>query len=268
MLNGLVLRTLGPGRYEAPHVEGHGGGRSVFGAQLLAQMVVAASQELEGKPLTSLHAVFARPAELTKPVFIDVDVLHQGRSAGSATISVHQGGPVAARGVALTLAPQRDLVHHSTAPPPLGRPADATPINSTLLDMEVRVVGGADLADLRGGDPPELHLWIRTPAGPDGPVAAKAMLAYASEPFFVAAALRPHEGISQAMVYTTFTPAVVSHSMAFHDASFQASDWLLFAIASPQVAAGRVFGRADVFTERGAFVASVWQENLLRPLPA
>jgi acyl-CoA thioesterase-2 len=128
-------------------------------------------------------------------------------------------------------------------------------------------VGGVDLSDLGGGHPPELHLWVRAPAAPDDLITAQAMLAYASEVYFVATALRPHEGISQAMVFSTFTPAVLSHGLAFHDTTFQASDWLLFVLSSPHTATGRIFGQADVFTEQGVLVASAWQENLLRPLP-
>jgi acyl-CoA thioesterase-2 len=266
MLKGLKLEVLGPGRYEAPHVDGLGNGFLVFGGQLLAQMVIAAGTELVGKPLTSLHAVFARPGRLEAPLYIDVEVLQAGRNAGSARVTVHQGAPLCVQALVLAMAPQPEIGRHSDRAPEVGRPEDATLLEVRLADVEARVVDGVDLGDLRGGNPPELHVWMRVPDAPPGPLVAQAMLAYCSEMFFVATALRPHEGVSQAKAYSTFAPAVVSHAVAFHDGSFDASDWLLFAFSSPHTAAGRVFGRADVFSEAGVLLASVWQENLLRPV--
>ena len=77
---------------------------------------------------------------------------------------------------------------------------------------------------------------------------------------------RPHDGVSQASLFTELTPAVLSHGIAFHDHSVRVTDWLLFAFTSPHLEAGRVFGRGDVFTRTGHLVASMWQENLLRPV--
>jgi acyl-CoA thioesterase-2 len=266
MIEGLQLQPLGPGRFRAPHVAGHGNGTFVFGGQMLAQMVIAAGSTPEIRPLTSLHAVFARPGLLDQPLFIDVDVLRDGRNAINSTVTVHQGGPPCVRGLALALAPQPEVGSHALPIPPIGGPGDAETMDVRMVGVEARIAGGVDLNDLNGGNPPEVHLWMRVPDAPPDPLVAQAMLAYCTEPFFVATALRPHEGVSQTKSYSLFTPAVTSHGVAFHDRAFRASDWLLFALSSPHSGQGRVFGRADVFNQAGELVASAWQENLLRPI--
>jgi acyl-CoA thioesterase-2 len=266
MLEGLTLEPLAPGQYRAPHVERHGNGWLVFGGQMLAQMVVAAGSTPDVKPLTSFHAVFARPGQLDQPLLIDVDVIANGRNARSAAVTVHQGGPPCVRGLALALTPQPEVGAHALPTPRTDGPDDAEPLPVKLSGVEVRIADGVDLSDPAGGHPPEVHLWMRVPEAPPDPIVAQAMLAYCSEPFFAATGLRPHENMSQAHFYVTIAPAVTSHGVAFHDRSFRASDWLLFAFSSPHTSQGRVFGRADVFDEDGQSVASVWQENLLRPV--
>ena len=128
MLEGLQLQRLGPGRFRAPHVDGHGNGSLVFGGQILAQMVIAAGSTPGIRPLTSLHAVFARPSQLDEPLFIDVDILSDGRNATSSTVTVHQGGPPCVRGLALALAPQPEVGFNALPLPRIGGPGDAVPL--------------------------------------------------------------------------------------------------------------------------------------------
>jgi len=97
------------------------------------------------------------------------------------------------------------------------------------------------------------------------PNAAKAMVAFAGESYFVGTALRPHDGVSQSQSFRRFVPAVVSHGVAYHDSPV-AGEWWLYVLTVPQLANGRLFGRGDVFAEDGRLVASIWQENLMRPV--
>ena len=92
------------------------------------------------------------------------------------------------------------------------------------------------------------------------------MIAYCSEMYFVGTAFRPHEGVSTADAFSSYTPAVVSHSLSFHDPSVSSSEWLLYVFSSPHMAQGRIFGRGDIYTVDGHLVASITQENLLRPI--
>ena len=55
----LELEPVGEGRYRARNFE-TGYGSVVYGGQLLAQAIVAASTIDDGKVLKSIHTVFAR----------------------------------------------------------------------------------------------------------------------------------------------------------------------------------------------------------------
>lgn len=256
----LQLARTDEHRFVAPHVEGPGVGGNVFGGQLLAQLVVAAHAALDGRTLTSLQSVFARGVRDDAPILIDVEPIAGGRSAGSARLVLHQGGPPCGEAIALALEPQAIEPTHTTQPAS-GAPGGATPIESALRDVEVRIEEG-DLGE--GAGRPDPVLWLRAEAAEAGPTEAKAMLAYASEPWFVAAALRRHDGWSQAQAFDRYTPAVVSHSLWFHEHAALAG-WWRFGLTTPSFGASRVFGRADVHSTDGHLVASVAQENLVRP---
>src|SRR5206468_2909307 len=111
---------------------------------------------------------------------------------------------------------------------------------------------------------PAVAVWARSKVPIDGVTAGQAMLAYASEPSFFGTALLAHAGYAQSQAGRTLVPAVVSHSLAFHDAAVGRGGWWALAVSSPHLAHGRAFGRADVFDEGGTLLASVTQENLVR----
>ena len=56
------------------------GGNVVFGGQLLAQTIVAASLHAPGKFVKTVHTVFARGGSLDAGLDINVDVMHSGRA--------------------------------------------------------------------------------------------------------------------------------------------------------------------------------------------
>lgn len=239
---------------------GPNAGGNVFGGQLLAQLTMAAATTLGDRPLGSLQGVFARAARTDRPLLIDVEPIHTGRSAASVRLTLHQDGPVCAEATALALTPQATEPAHAATGPAGPR---GEPIDSALADVEVRIEEG-DLGPAAGE--PDPAIWLRTRAAEAGPHEAKAMLAYASEPWFVAAALRRHDGWSQDQAFDRYAPAVVSHSLWFHEHD-DLGGWWRFGLTTPHVAGGRVFGRADVHAADGRLLASVSQENLLRPLP-
>src|SRR3954447_8780803 len=97
--------------------EGHG---VVFGGQLLAQTVVAGASSMPDKEVKSLHTVFARGASMSAPLEIDVEVLHQGRALGSASVTIHQGDRICTRSTVLLQAPDPDLIRHQPTMPEVG----------------------------------------------------------------------------------------------------------------------------------------------------
>jgi acyl-CoA thioesterase len=242
--------------------EGHG---VVFGGQLLAQAIVAASSALPDKQVKSLHTVFARSAAVDQPLDVEVEVLHQGRALGSASVTVRQGDRVCTRSTALLHAPDPDLIRHQPPMPDAGAPDDLER-RPTPSWWDTRIVGEVDIADPALVGPAELGVWTRFPDAPDDPTVAQALLAYASDGFLIATAMRPHEGVGQSLAHVTISTTVLSHTLTFHE-PFDAGRWLLLWHESPYAGRGRSYGTADVFTEDGHLVASYVQENMIRDFP-
>jgi acyl-CoA thioesterase len=260
----LQVRRLDDRRFEGNHATSIGG-RVVFGGQLLAQMVMAAAGSVPDKSVKSLQAVFVRAASLERPVFLDVEVMHSGRLYSSTTVSVHQDDRLCARALVLLDTADVELARHAAPFPELGGPDSAGPLQPARGGAELRVVGGVDLNDPDDVGPPELAVWTRFPDAPVDDAINRALLAFASEPLFFAAALRPHAGLSQASVYSEIIPAVITHSIYFH-APIRASSWMLLQLTSPHVGRGRIYGYGSVFDVDGQLVASANQENQLRPV--
>jgi acyl-CoA thioesterase II len=114
--------------------------------------------------------------------------------------------------------------------------------------------------------PPELYVWSRFSQVPAGLAASQALLAFASDGFLIATAMRPHPGVGQALAHVTISTSVVAQTISFHE-PFDAGGWLLLAHRSPYAGRGRSYGEADVFSEDGRLVASYTQENIIRHMP-
>ena len=266
----LTLEETGEHRYVAPH-EGDGGGRDVvFGGQMLAQVIVAATQSTPGKKVKSLQAVFARAASFTAPLEIDVDPVHVGRVFATQSVTVHQGDRNCVKAIALLDVAEPDLINHAPSRPDVAGPDECAPAPGYLVypGAEVRVVDDVDLlhADAPVG-PAELHLWTRLPGLPLDLTTSQAVLSWATDGYLIATAMRPHAGIGQEQAHRTISTGVISEALTFHQ-DFDAGEWLLMALESPYAGGGRTYGRAHVFTEAGALVASFAQENIVRGMAA
>lgn len=269
MINLLALEDLGDGRFRAPHGD-IAVGANVFGGQILAQLAYAAQQTLGDVPLTSMHAVFPRPALVAAPLYIDVATIRRGRNATMLQATLHQGEEPCVTALCTGIVAQVDVeaqhaVSYTDCPPPDAAKA----MSPGPMGLEVRVVDG-DLDDPKGNHPASIDLWIRVPvAGAADPASLRALIAFAGEIWFAGTALRPVEGRSQANLMSELIPAVLSHTLAFHTVSPAIGEWLLFRVESPVLRAGRVYGQAMVFDQAGALLASIGQENLLRtPRPS
>lgn len=263
LLDVLSLTDVGGGRYRADSLdEGHG---VVFGGQLLAQSLVAAAASMPDKEVKSLHTVFARGAATGTPLDIEVEVLHQGRALGSASVTVRQGERVCTRSTALLHAPDPDLIRHEPTMPAAGDP-ESLPKRPTASWWDVRIVDDVDISDPALVGPAELGVWTRFPDAPDDPTTSQALLAYASDGFLIGTAMRPHEGVGQAQAHVSISTTVLSHTLTFHE-PLDARHWLLLWHEAPYAGRGRGYGRADVFDADGHLVASFVQENMIRDFP-
>ena len=137
--------------------------------------------------------------------------------------------------------------------PDVAGPADAPPTeqgNLVYPGSEVRIVDGVDLWSIDAPTgPAETFLWTKAPPLPDDPSVHRAVLAWATDGFLIATALRPHEGLNQDDAHRGLSTGVVGHTIVFHE-PFRADEWLLLAHRSTYAGRGRTFGHADVFTAR------------------
>jgi len=258
----LALEPAGEGAWRASSIE-FAGGPVVFGGQLLAQSIIAGAAVDPAKELKSIHTVFARGASLAAPLEIGVDVMQNGRTFASASVSVTQGERLCSRSLVLLHAPDPDLITYQTDRPAAMSPEDAVASPHGPGYFEVRTVGGVDIGDPDAVGPPELDVWTRFVGAPDDPTINQALLAFASDGFLIGTAMRPHAGVGQSLAHRSIDTNVITHTLTFH-APVSAGSWMLLRHESPAAGRGRSYGRAHVYSEDGTLVASFVQENMIR----
>jgi acyl-CoA thioesterase II len=261
----LELEPTGEGRFRGQNFAAGMGG-VVFGGQLLAQTIVAASTIDPSKDVKSVHTIFARGGSPEAPLDIEVDAMHVGRALASATVTMRQGERLCTRSLVLLSAPEPDLIRHAVDAPDVGTPEDAVPSAGEGDFWEVRVVGGVSLSDPEAVGPPELFVWTRFVGAEGAGITGQALLAYATDGFLIGTAMRPHKGIGQAMSHVSISTSVLAHTLTFHE-PVEAGQWYLLAHESPYAGRGRSHGRANVFSADGRLVASFVQENMIRSFP-
>jgi len=265
LLQVLDLEPVGDGHFKATNFD-TGFGGVVFGGQLLAQTIVAASTVDADKEIKSVHTVFARGGALDQPLDIEVEAMHVGRALASATVTVRQGARLCTRSLVLLIAVEPDLIRHGSEAPRAGLPGEAPRSGGPESFWEIRVVDGVDIADPEAVGPAELLVWSRFPGAESTGVTGQALLAYATDGFLIGTAMRPHAGIGQSMSHRSISTSVLSHTLTFHE-PIDAASWHLLAHESPYAGRGRSYGRANVFTEDGRLVASFVQDNMVRAFP-
>jgi acyl-CoA thioesterase-2 len=232
----------------------------VFGGQILAQIVAAAAAATPEKAVKSIHVLFPREGDTSKPMRYQVTKLQDGRTFGSTEIVAKQGDKVISAAL-VSMHVGEDGLHRSDDAPDVGPPEEATLVDLGMVPWESRLVGDVDLTD-RAASPPRLDWWMRAAPVTDDRSVHQALLAHATDLTLIGTALRPFEGISQADSTVSLHTAVTSHTVWFHQ-PFRVDAWLQLSQHSPVVAGGRSYGRGDVFAD-GEVVASFAQEAMVR----
>ncbi len=249
----------------------------IYGGQVLAQSVVAASRTVEeDRPIHSMHGYFILPGDLQAPVVYFVDRLRDGGSFATRRVTGIQHGR-AIFNMSASFHKHEDGVEHQTPMPDVPGPDDLTPEVDLLRDMSdripehLRAILTQDRPlDIRPVDPvdpfeptprpPVRYVWIRALGRVAEPLHHRAILAYASDYGLIGSALQPH-GITfrndRVMV------ASLDHAIWYHR-PVNVDEWLLFATESPATAGARGFARGAFYTRDGVLVASVAQEGLVR----
>jgi len=188
------------------HLEYH----RVFGGQLLAQFIRAASLSCPEKAVKSLHAVFPREGRADEPVDYEVIRHHEGRSFATLSIVATQSkGPIGTASVSLHVTEDGPALQSAEPVGPVPGPEHEVPLD--LIPWQTRA---ADDLNATTTGPPEFELWMRTPSV--DPDLAPALAAYATDLTLIGTALRPLDGLSQRGNGTQFTSAVTTHTIWFH----------------------------------------------------
>lgn len=251
---------------------------NVFGGQVLGQALMAASSNLEGRYVHSLHAYFLRPGIVTEPIFYEVDWIRTGRSFTTRRVLAKQHGR-AIFSMSVSFQAEEIGFEHQvempSVPGPEGIPSELeltrkfkdripSPMREKLTadrPIEIRVLDPVNLFKPHKR-PAQKYSWMR-PNGKlsDEPVIHAAILAYASDFGLATTSLLPH---ATSFIDPKMQVASIDHAMWFHR-PFRFDDWLLYVKDSPSAAGARGFNRGQIFTRDGRLIASTSQESLIRP---
>ena len=253
------------------------GTKRVFGGQVLAQALLAASYTVENRLAHSLHAYFLRAGDHDAPIVYDVDRSRDGRSFTSRrVVAIQHGRPIFT--LAASFQVEEEGLDHQFEMPEAPSPDELEPIGilppeefdhmpknmQRWLDrfgpFEFRAVRGVDPDD-QAPRPPFKELWFRLHGElEDDPRLHRALLAYVSDFHLVGTATLPH-GIS--WVDGKLMMASLDHAMWFHR-DFRVDDWMLYTCDSPSTSGGRGLARGMIYDREGNLVASTAQEGVIR----
>jgi acyl-CoA thioesterase II len=275
LLDLLNLQSAGQGVYlGAPSKDGR---MRVFGGQVLAQALAAASFTAPEWPCHSLHAYFLRPGKPGRPIEYEVAAMRDGQSFATRKVVAVQRDEVNLELVAsfereeaggefqLAMpevpAPEsfpsedeRTLALLQTAPPALHESMQRK------RPIELIRVDARDYRDRTPTSAP-VRTWMRVRSPlMDDPNLHRCALAYASDMGALEPSLR---AIGAGFGDGAMQVASLDHALWFHR-PFRFDDWLLFAFEPVSVAAGRGLSRGGVWGRDGKLVASITQEGVMR----
>lgn len=245
----------------------------VFGGQVLAQSIVAASRTLPSeRAVHSMHGYFLRPGDPSAAITFSVDRIHDGRSFSTRRTQAFQAGVPIFSMIASFQDEDLGVEHAEAMPTGLPQPEDVTPFDTDALHpltrrmfsdhpIEVRHVPSPVYTSVEQPHVPRQAVWMRTRGAlPDDPAVHRAALAYLSDLTIQETILRGH-GVPWS------TPglrvASLDHAMWWHRPG-RVDDWVLYVQESPNARGGRGLSTGRIYTREGTLLASVAQEIMVR----
>jgi acyl-CoA thioesterase-2 len=249
----------------------------VFGGQVIAQALAAASRTVVERGVHSLHAYFLRRGDVGAPIIYQVESARDGASFSSRRVSAMQHGEEILNMAISFQRPEEGFEHQLVmpdVPPPENLPgahmlaADAT---AQLPDKLRKVLARDKPFEFRFVDPLHFmptvdtqcvqHLWFRAIGRlPNDPSLHSCLLAYVSDYYLLSTAVRAS---GADLGHNAALAISIDHAIWFHRPA-RLDEWLLYSIDSPNVSGARGFTRASIFTRAGHLVASTAQEGLMR----
>lgn len=249
----------------------------VFGGQVLAQSILAASRTIDEGNIHSLHAYFLRAGDPAAPIVYDVDRYRDGRSfKARRVVAIQHGRPILTLAASFQL--EQEGIEHQIEMPDVPPPEELSSENDVpkeclerfpeMLKRWFARTGPFDFRPVERQDifnpkpqAPISKIWFRLNEKIDAPdYMHRALMAYASDFHLIGTAILPH-GISFAKDHIVM--ASLDHAMWFHRPA-RVDDWLLYSCDSPSSSGGRALARGSIFDRSGNLIASVAQEGMIR----
>lgn len=249
---------------------------TLFGGQVLAQALMAASETQKGNPPNSLHAYFLRSGSSESDVIYDVESVRDGRSFTSRRVVARQfGRPIFNMSVSFHKQ-ENGYTHQVEFPSDIPDPEEilrqreqeGIPIKAFEQENSVTpfhfVPVQENLFSRDVIDPPNAYFWIKSiDPLPNTPISHYCALAFASDLGILATSLLSHKAtvFDEKMIV-----ASIDHAMWFHSSNFRADEWLLCKTFSPWAGNARGFATGHIFNMNKELIATTTQEGLIRPI--
>ena len=280
LLELLNLESMGQGVFVGP--PSHDKQTRVFGGQVLAQALAAASFTVDGASCHSLHAYFLRPGKPGRPIEYEVAKMRDGQSLSQRkVIAVQRVEPIVELVASFYEPPSKtgSPIQHSRSIPEVPGPEtfpdeeirmqrlrDRLPeahrdVATRKRPIEMLRIGDHDLGSrTRTTEPVRSWIRVRSPL-PDDPNLHRCLLAYASDFGALEPSLR---AIGGSFGDLQLQVASLDHAMWFHR-PFRCDEWLLVSYESASVGEDRGLSYGSVWSQNGRLVASIAQEGMVRP---
>jgi acyl-CoA thioesterase-2 len=251
---------------------------ALYGGQVAAQALAAASRTVSGRPVHSLHAYFLRPGSVDTRVLFRVERVRDGRNFSTRRVSAVQNGKTLLEMLCSFAERQHGFVHQAPmpdVPPPeslqtlteiaradtAGLPAYIRSFE-TPGPIEVKPLTREELTGPTGRS--ERDYWLRVPgaSGITDPADGAALITYISDFWLPAAALTRHTHPSPD---EKLFVASIDHAVWFHRPLAAPDGWMLYHTDSPSAKGGINMARGLIFDRHGTLIASTAQEALQLP---
>lgn len=248
----------------------------VFGGQVLAQSLVAATRTVDGvRNVHSMHGYFLRPGDIRLPITFSVDRLRDGRSFSTRRVQAYQNGDPIFSMIASFQEPALGIDHQEASPTDIPGP-ESLPSAAELMGanphpvaqfwakarpFDIRHIPSPIYFNVEGEHIAKQAVWMKALGPmPEDPILHQAALAYASDYSILEPIFRRH-GISWA--HPGLSSASLDHAMWFHR-PVRVDDWLLYVQDSPSASGSRGLSLGKIFSRDGILVATVAQEGMVR----
>ena len=257
--------------------------RRVYGGQIIAQSVMAASKTVEPDRLpNSVHGYFITAGDINQDVLFDVENLRDGRSFSSRRVNVTQrDGAILTAIASFQKQGQGGVEFHDPMPEDVPAPetlASARELmapytsQSAFADYYVNqspfdirhvmptVMLAAD-KDSAARDSGRQYVWMRASGHVDAPqVMHRALLALGCDQIMMEPVIR-RAGLS--FMTRGLSYASIDHSMWWYE-DIDINEWHLYVQDTPVAAHGRGLADAKVYDADGTLVAVMAQEAMVR----